>query len=92
MMEGGSIGSLSSFLSLSVSLSLPLCLSSRQERLGRRSRGSISSQAEPGSCHRLDSCHANTPTAIIGALMGLSLTWERGSKRGREAPRGERVC
>ena len=38
----------------------------------------------PGSCHRLDSCHANTRAAIIGALMGLSLTWERGSKGARE--------
>lgn len=42
-------------------------------------------------CRRLDSCHANTPTAIIGALMGLSLTWERGSKRETEASRGKSV-
>ncbi|KAF3842337.1 hypothetical protein F7725_024288 [Dissostichus mawsoni] len=45
----------------------------------------------PGSCHRLDSCHANTRAAIIGALMGLSLTWERGSKGGRQASREKSV-
>lgn len=73
-----------------LSFHLPLCLSSWWERLGRRGRGSISSQAEPGSCHHRDSCHANTPTTIIGALMGLSLTWERGRKgEGGEAPRGK---
>lgn len=85
------------FPSLSVSLSSSL--SSWREGLGHRGRGSISSQAEPGSCHRLDSCHANTPTTIIGALMGLSLTWERGGGEGgvsrgksvlREICRGER--
>lgn len=67
-------------LSLSSSLSVGMA---KGGGLSRRSRGSISSQAEPNSCHRRDSCHANTPTAIIGALMGLSLTWERGSKGGR---------
>ncbi|KAK1905046.1 Cadherin-23 [Dissostichus eleginoides] len=36
-------------------------------------------------------CHANTRAAIIGALMGLSLTWERGSKGGRQASREKSV-
>lgn len=59
------------------------------EGLGHWSIGSINSQAEPGCCHCLDSCHANTPTTIIGALMGLSFTWERKKKGGFG---GKSVC
>lgn len=84
--------SLSLYFSLFGYLSLPRCVSSMPEGPGRSSRSSISSQAEPSSCQRLDSCHANTPTAIIGALMGLSLTWEEEwAKEGGEAWRGKRM-
>lgn len=78
--------SLSLFFARCLLVSLFLSVCRRGEGgLGHRIRGSISSQAETGSCHCLDSCHTNTPTTITGALMGLSLTWERGSKVGREA-------
>lgn len=82
-MGGGEKRCLSPFLSF-IPLFLSLC------RRGERDSAAEAELAPRRSpCHCLDSCHANTPTAIIGALMGLSLTWERGSRRGTEASRGK---
>ena len=44
---------------------------------GGRQGGSIKSLAECRVCHHDDCNHTNTLSTIAGALMDLSLTWEK---------------
>lgn len=70
-----------------LSVGLSVCRSESSSAVA--AEATLAPRLGSGSCHCLDSCHANTPATIIGALMGLSLTWEQ-REGGRH--RGPRVC